>query len=54
MAYAVTIRERMTELESKVSSSSLSFDEIKNLSLQYALLEMELEKAIDARKIVQN
>ena len=44
MAHAVTIRKRMTELESKAKNSNLSFDEIKNLSLQYALLEMELER----------
>lgn len=54
MAYAVTIGERMTELESKAKNSSLSFDEIKNLSLQYALLEMQLERASDTRKIAQN
>ena len=50
----LVIRERMTELERKALNSNLSFDEIKNLSLQYALLEMELEKASDTRKIVQN
>ena len=45
MAHAVTIRKRMTELEGKAKNPSLSFDEIKNLSLAYALLEMQLEKA---------